>query len=50
MKLMNDIDFLLSIVNMLNIIRNNKELKQYVLQIDNKMGFLREKDKRNKIT
>ena len=49
MKLMNDIDFLLSIVNMLNIIRNNKELKQYVLQIDNKIGFLREKDKRNKL-
>lgn len=49
MKLMNDIDFLLSIVNMLNIIRNNKELKQYVLQIDNKIGFFREKDKRNKL-
>lgn len=49
MTLMNDIDFLLSIVNMLNIISNNKELKQYVLQIDNKMGFFRERDKRNKL-
>lgn len=49
MTVMNDIDFLLSIINMLNIISNNKELKQYVLQIDNKIGFLREKDKRNKL-
>ena len=49
MTIMNDIDFLLSIVNMLNIISNNKELKQYVLQIDNKIGFFREKDKRNKL-
>ena len=49
MILMNDIDFLLSIINMLNIISNNKELKQYVLQIDNKIGFYREKDKRNKL-
>lgn len=46
---MNDIDFLLSIINMLNIISNNKELKQYVLQIDNKIGFSREKDNRNKL-
>lgn len=34
---------------MLNIISNNKELKQYVLQIDNKTRFFREKDKRNKL-
>lgn len=46
---MNDKDFLLSIINMVTKIRNNKELKQYVLQIDNKIGFGRHHDKRNKL-
>ncbi len=46
---MNDKDFFLLIINMVNKIRNNKELKQYVLQIDNKIGFGRNNDKRNKL-
>ena len=46
---MNDKDFFLLIINMVNKIKNNKELKQYVLQIDNKIGFGRNNDKRNKL-
>lgn len=39
-------NILKSIVNMINIISNDNELKKYVINLDPKIGFYRDKDKR----
>lgn len=39
-------NILKSIVNMINIISKDNELKKYVINLDTKIGFYRDKDKR----